>query len=138
MNDWLDRDKIWAWHEFICGTPTDLIVEFIGGRREDFNDWIRAVCNGAEECVYAGSWSHWKWTPRLDRLLLRMKRERLTFLTACRLLGHDQTSVRQRLAFLAGHTTVDQNDHLALPSDEWQRYYKPQQSHGTITKRRAI
>lgn len=106
---WRDADKVWAWHCFLTGSDATLITEFVGGRPEDFNQWVRDVCAGREKCNWSGSFTHWKWTARKDRLLLRMKREKLEFYTACRLLGFSPAQVKERLRFFKNSEQF--NDH---------------------------
>lgn len=94
---WLTNDKSWAWHVYLCGCTIEHILEFVGGRDEEFKQWIADVCAGKERCIYSGSFSNWPWTQRKEKLLWRMYCKKLNFLTACRLLGFSQEQVKAKL-----------------------------------------
>ncbi len=99
---WTKNDKSWAWHCYLCGAGTEMICEFVGGRKEDLIAWVKAVCRGEESCSYAGQFNSSKvvWTPRQDRMLRLMYDSRIRFHDAARLLGRFPFEVKQRLNHL--------------------------------------
>ena len=97
---WTNSDKCWAWHQFLIGGTLDFITEMVGGKPEDFSQWVEGVCSGQESCLFRVRFKDWQWTPRKDKILLKMYEARLPLDTASRLLAFDVHELKKRIRFL--------------------------------------
>lgn len=100
---WVMNDKSWAWHCWLVGCSIDHILDKVGGTREEFTEWMLAVCRGDKRCIYSGCWeaSRWPWTDRQIKMLRYMKKHRTEWHTACRLLGRSPHEVKAKLKELS-------------------------------------
>lgn len=105
---WNRNDKAWAWYMFLLGSNLEAICEFVGGHKEELEQWIRGVCAGKEKVTthpypLLDARPRQKWTTRHDKILLRMRKAKLDFNEACRLLEREPKTVKlqwQRLKLL--------------------------------------